>query len=205
MPSANHIFRAFARLVLGCAALMALLPAAHAQQGTPPRHIVLPTPQPSETPDKTEIIEFFAYSCIHCANTEPLVERWRPSVPSSAVFRPIPVAFNAVTTNLQKLYFTLESLNRLDLHPKVFIAIHQENKRLFTPRAIADWVVEQGVDSSQFEAAYNSFGVQAKANRANELARAYGINSTPTFAVAGKYLVMGGGQGSLDEVSRLLQ
>lgn len=207
MSYATLLSRTFASLVLGCLSLLTLLPAQ--AQTAQPRHLVLDPVQPSDTPGKTEVLEFFAYSCNHCAAIEPLVEKWRPSLPDNVVFRGVPVAFNAAMGDLQKLYFTLESLNRLDLHPKVFQAIHQEKKRIFDAKAITAWVAEQGVDRAQFESVFNSFGVQAKANRANELTKLYKIDGTPSFGVAGKYLVSpsmtGDYQSALDEVSRLLK
>ena len=33
-------------------------------------------PLPSDTPGKIEVLEFFAYTCPHCAAMEPLVEDW---------------------------------------------------------------------------------------------------------------------------------
>lgn len=207
MSYATLLSRTFASLVLGGLSLLTLLPAQ--AQTSQPRHMVLEPAQPSDTPGKTEVLEFFAYSCNHCAAIEPLVEKWRPSLPSNVVFRGVPVAFNAAMGDLQKLYFTLESLNRLDLHPKVFQAIHQEKKRIFDAKSIAAWAAEQGVNREQFESTFNSFGVQAKANRANELTKLYKIEGTPSFGVAGKYLVSpsmtGDYQSALDEISRLLK
>ncbi len=207
MSYATLLSRTLASLTLGCLALMTLLPAQAQNAGQ--RHLVIEPAQPSDTPGKTEVLEFFAYSCNHCAAIEPLVAKWKPGLPENVVFHPVPVAFNAAMGDLQKLYYTLESLNRLDLHPKVFQAIHDERKRIFQAKAIADWAAEQGVDRAQFEAAFNSFGVQTKANRANELTRLYKIEGTPSFGVAGKYLVSpsmtGDYQSALDEVSRLLK
>ena len=45
--------------------------AAHAQRATP-----LNTPQPVDNDGKVEVLEFFAYGCIHCANLEPSLEAW---------------------------------------------------------------------------------------------------------------------------------
>ena len=207
MSYATLLSRTFAGLALSCLALTALLPAQ--AQTSRPRHLAIEPAQPSDSPGKTEVLEFFAYSCNHCAAIEPLVEKWRPSLPDNVVFRPVPVAFNASMGDLQRLYYTLESLNRLDLHPKVFQAIHNERKRIFDAKAITAWAVEQGVDRAQFEATFGSFGVQTKATRANELTKLYKIDGTPSFGVAGKYLVSpsmtGDYQSALDEVSRLLK
>jgi len=130
--------RALSALALSTAFLA---PAAMAQS-----HTVVDPAQPSDTAGKTEILEFFAYSCPHCATMEPLVEKWAASLPEDTVLKRVPVAFNASMSDLQRLYYSLESLGRLDLHPAVFKAIHQERKRIYTEDAIVDWIADQGID-----------------------------------------------------------
>ena len=91
----------------------------------------------------------------------------------------------------------------------MFHAIHSEHKRIFDAKAISAWASEQGIDRKKFDTTFNSFGVDQKAKRANELARLYKIEGTPSFGVAGKYLtspsMTGDYQSALDEVSRLLK
>jgi len=199
-----HPQRFFFALLLACLWLLAN-PTARAQS----RYVTLDTPQASDSQNKIEVLGFFAYSCNHCAAMEPLIQRWQPTLPDNVVFRPVPIAGNANMADLQRFYYTLESLNRLDLHPKVFIAIHNERKRLFTAKAITDWAVAQGMDRAQFEATFKSFGVQVKVNRATELTKLYQINGTPAFGVAGKYMtgpgLTGSYQSALDEINLLLQ
>lgn len=165
--------------------------------------------QPSDTPGKVEVLEFFAYTCPHCAAIEPLVAKWTQTLPDTAVFRSVPVAFNASQTDLQKLYYALEALGRLDLHPAVFKAIHDEHQRLFKEDAITDWVAEHGVDRQAFTDAFNSFGVQTKVKRADELADTYKVEGTPSFAIGGQYLtspaLTGSYQGAIDETDKLLK
>ncbi|MBX7020749.1 thiol:disulfide interchange protein DsbA/DsbL, partial [Providencia rettgeri] len=150
--------------------------------------VTLPAAQPSDSVGKTEVLEFFSYSCPHCAILEPKVEAWAKTLPDNVVLRRVPVAFNAGMTDLQKLYYTLEAMDRLDLHPKVFDAIHQKRERIFDAKTISAWVAKQGVDKDRFEQTFNSFGVQTKANKANELSNTYQIQGTPSLAVGGKFV-----------------
>jgi len=143
--------------------------------------------QPSDTAGKIEVLEFFQYTCPHCKVMEPIAARWAANLPENVVLKHVPVAFNASMADLQRLYYSLEALDRLDLHRAVFRAIHDERKRIFDAKAIINWVAEQGVDRQGFEAVFKSFGVQAKVTRANELARAYRIEGTPTFGVGGRF------------------
>lgn len=165
-------------------------------------------PQPTE-PGKIEVLEFFAYTCPHCAVLEPLVTKWKADLPSNVAFSSVPVAFNQAMKPFQYFYYSLEAVGRLDLHPKFFAALHQEKKRLFSQDAMIDWAVSQGVDRAQFTAAMNSFGVKSKATRADQLAKGYAIQGTPSVAVGGRYLTSpseaGGYQETLDVASQLIK
>lgn len=167
------------------------------------------TPAQATEPGKVEVLEFFSYGCGHCAAIEPMLEKWTKAQPADVVVRPVPVAFNASMKPLQRLYYSLEALNRLDLHPKVFTAIHQEKKRLFTKAEIKSWIGAQGVDAEKFDAAFESFGVSSKSSRADQLVTAYRIQGTPTLAVAGRYVTSpseaGGYQQTLDVASDLIR
>ena len=103
------------------------------------------------------------------------------------VLKQVPIAFNAGMKPLQ-LYFTLIALERPDLHAKVFTAIHGEHKRLIDKKAMGEWAAAQGVDRAKFDSVFDSFSVQTQVQRANQLADAYRIEGTPSFAVGGKFM-----------------
>lgn len=185
MSLKNFFVRSLALGALSVSALLA--PAAQAQTAAQP-YITLEKAQPSDTAGKVEVLEFFAYTCSHCNTMEPMVASWAKTLPDSVVLQRVPVAFNASMADLQKLYYSLESMGRLDLHPAVFNAIHDKREKIYTAPAIFDWIAKQGVDRKAFEDVFNSFGVQAKVTRANTLAQAYQIEGTPSIAVGGKYV-----------------
>lgn len=181
----------FVRSLVGASLLAGatILPATSAlAQQSGQGYVTLSPVQPSDSAGKTEVLEFFSYSCPHCAILEPKVEAWSKTLPADVVLRRVPVAFNAGMADLQKLYYTLEAMDRLDLHPKVFDAIHQKRERLFDAKTITSWVAKQGVDKARFEQTFGSFGVQTKVNKANELANKYQIDGTPSLAVGGKFV-----------------
>ncbi|CAM3696475.1 thiol:disulfide interchange protein DsbA/DsbL [Castellaniella denitrificans] len=189
-------------LVLGLAAL-AMTPAQAAPYDT------LDPVQPSDTPGKIEVLEFFFYTCPHCNHIEPLVEKWRKTLPDGVAFKSVPVAFNAGMRDMQKLYYTLEALDRLDLHPAVFKAIHEQHKDLTQAKEIIDWAVAQGLDRQAFTDTFNSFGVQTKVSRADELTKSYHVEGTPTLAIGGRYLTSpaqtGTYQNAIDEADKLVK
>lgn len=113
-------------------------------------------------------------------------------MPAHVVVRRSPVAFRDDTVPLQRLYFAIEAMGRIDdLHGKVFTAIHGERQRLNTAEQITEWVVKQGVDKEKFLGFYNSFGVAGKVQRAKQLSEAYQIDGVPSLGVAGQYYTSG--------------
>jgi len=182
MSITKFLARSLAAATLASGALLAT----SAQAADP--YITLDPAQPSDTSGKIEVLEFFSYGCPHCFRLEPLVNQWKTTLPDNVVFKAVPVGFNASMAPQQRLYYSLAALGRLDLHDKVFDAIHNQHKRLYSDDAIIDWVAEQGVDRKQFTDVYESFGINSKVSRANELTDAYKIEGTPSIAVAGKYV-----------------
>ncbi|NYT58558.1 thiol:disulfide interchange protein DsbA/DsbL [Alcaligenaceae bacterium] len=205
MSLKNMLFRTFAIAALSAGAFFVPLSGAQAAE----RYVTVEPAQPSDTTGKIEVLEFFAYSCPHCNSIEPLVEKWATTLPDNVVLKPVPVAFNASMADLQKLYYSLESLGRLDLHDDVFKAIHAERKRIYDAKAITDWAVDQGLDRKAFEDVFNSFGVMSKASRANELVKLYSIDGTPSIAVGGRYVtsptLTNSYEGTIAEAQRLLE
>lgn len=147
---------------------------------------------------KIEVVEFFAYSCVHCFNFEPLLEDWEKRLPSDVVLRRTPVAFSPAFEPMQRLFYTLEDMGLLGrLHASVFKAIHTERLPLTTAGPITDWVVRQGVDRAKFTALFDSAAIGTKAKRAAALQEAYAIEGTPALGVAGRFTVPGQGPNTL--------
>lgn len=200
--------RSFAAQVAGLAAGIALPLHAFAQgrfqEGVNYTRLQSPVAVDS-APGQVEVLEFFAYTCIHCYRFEPDFERWMRTQPASVVVRRVPVAFNAAMEPLQRLYYALESMGLVEqLHGKVFAAIHNDKQRLLSAQSIVAWVVAQGVDRKAFEMAFNGFSASGKAKRASQLTAAYGVEGTPALGVAGRFYIPGQGPKSLDVADDLI-
>ena len=169
-------------------------------------YIKLGRPVPADAPaGQVEVLEFFAYSCIHCFNFEPVFEDWKKKSPAGVVARRVPVAFSEAFVPMQRLYYTLEAMDQLDgLHQKVFRAIHVDKQRLMTESAITDWIVKQGVDKKKFSDLFNSFSVTGKARRAVQLQDAYQIEGTPALGVGGRFTVAGQGPRTVQVANALI-
>jgi thiol:disulfide interchange protein DsbA len=185
MSLKNLLARTFACVAIATG--MFLAPTSFAQAADA-KYVTVEPAQPSDTTGKIEVLEFFAYTCPHCNAIEPMVEKWSKTLPDNVVLRRVPVAFNASMADLQRLYFSLEAMNRLDLHPEVFKALHPERQRISDAKALTAWAVSKGVDRKAVEDVFNSFGIKSKVMRADELAKLYKIEGTPSIAVGGKYV-----------------
>jgi thiol:disulfide interchange protein DsbA len=154
--------------------------------------VVKPTQSTNAAAGKVEVIEFFGYWCPHCNEFEPTMTDWAKRNEGKVTMSYVPIAFNASMANLQKLYYTLDIMGReKELRRKVFSSIHAD--RSLPPNAdagaIADWAEKNGIDKKKFLDTFNSFSVESKVNRANQMAGAYGVTAVPELGIAGKYLV----------------
>ena len=170
---------------------MALLlsPLSHSQQPVAGKEYkVIDPPQKPGSGKKIEVIEFFSYACPHCAEFEPTLQGWVKRKPKDVDYRMVPMVFRDGWKAPAKLYYTLEAMGLVDkYHQKVYDAIHQEKKELFTDQAVKDWAKSVGIDAAKFNDVYDSFGIDAKLQRSAAMGKDYGIQFTPAIAVNGKY------------------
>lgn len=186
------------------------VPVAHAQAKAPVEgkdYIKLSRPAPVDTPaPKVEVLEFFGYWCPHCAKFEPAFEAWTKKAPAHMVVRRVPVAFRDNQVPMQRLYFALEAMGKVDeLHGKVFTAIHGDKVNLSTQDDIVNWVVKQGVDKAKFLEQYNSFSMSGKVKRASQMVEAYQLDGVPAMGVAGQYFTSGSLAGTMERVLAVVE
>ena len=161
--------------------------AASAQSGVTPVN----PPQPVDNDGKVEVLEIFAYGCIHCAELESPFEAWRKGQKPDVRVKRIPTPAPIMGIDSAQLYYTLEALGQIDrLHPKIFDAIHLQKVVLGNQAALSKWLEKNGVDPKKYEAAQSSFSVVTKTSRARQIVTTYKIRSTPTIVVNGRNLVV---------------
>ena len=153
-------------------------------------NIISPRMETTVGDGKIEVIEFFWYGCPHCYTVEPYIKGWE--MPADVELVRIPATFSERWIIHAKVYYALESLDRLDLHEVFFNAIHgrQQRRDLVSEDKIAEFLASfsSGISEDKFTKAYNSFVVNAKIQKADRLVREYAIKSVPTFIVNGRYL-----------------
>ena len=149
--------------------------------------------QPTDVgPGQVEVIEFFWYGCPHCNALEPYLEGWLQHKPKNVVFKRIPVA-QAWGEQMDvdgRAFFTAQVLGIGNkIHAPFFDAIHKEGQgELRTDvDAIRSFFGKFGVSPKDFDAAWNSFGVQAKMAEAANMEQRYGLEGVPTIVVNGKW------------------
>jgi protein dithiol oxidoreductase (disulfide-forming) len=172
---------------------------------------VLSPERPVEAKDKIEVTEFFWYGCGHCFNLEPILSKWLKTMPKDVTFRRVPAVFPTKDGRpgpwapLAQLYYTLESMGLLEkMHGEVFDAIHIDRVNLNDPKVLADWLAAKGVDRQKFSDTFNSFAVQSKVTRAQQLSVQYGFDGVPAIFVNGRYGLNSGEGGSHEEMTAIL-
>lgn len=151
---------------------------------------ILKIPQPANTGDKIEVIEFFGYFCPHCYAFDTALTNWARKHKKDVVFKRVTVKFSESMALHQKMFYTLSAMDVLtnELHHTIFDAIQIRRIPLRTDEQIFEFIEKNGIDRKKFTEMYNSFYVQMLGNKAVEMQSAYEIEGVPMIVVDGKYL-----------------
>jgi thiol:disulfide interchange protein DsbA len=117
--------------------------------------------------------------------------------------------FDPRTNPHVRIYYTLDQMNRLDLHGKVFEAIHTQRRQLLKPEEIADFMAANGINRQQWLDVFNSFSTVSRVNRANQVWQAYKIDGTPMLAIDGRFVtspsMVGSREGAVAVADKLIE
>ncbi|NIO43094.1 MAG: thiol:disulfide interchange protein DsbA/DsbL [Burkholderiales bacterium] len=161
--------------------------------------------QPIERGERIEVIEFFYYGCRSCYLLEPLLRDWVVRRSAQIDFRLIPALRRSEWVPLSAFFFALHSLELIPLlHDRVYVAIHEQNRRLSSRSEQIRWVREQGVDSGAMEAALDSDAIAIATQNAKDATQVYGISATPSIVFDGRYLTTGEMIGNASRVFHVL-
>ena len=192
---------------LVASAMVLVGPVACAQGFSEGVHYKALTPaQPTNVgPGKVEVVEVFWYACGHCFAIDPAFESWQQkSKPANVQVVLLPATWNDVLKLHARIFYTAEMLGKLpQLHTEIFREINVRNNHLETPAKIETFFTSHGVPKADFDKVFNSFGIESKVRRAEDLNKRYKITGTPTFIVNGKWVPdvrMAGGEPQLFNV-----
>jgi len=151
-----------------------------------------------------EVVEFFWYGCGGCYAFLPAAEQWKDSLPDDVAFVRVPAVLNPRWRVHGKAYYVAEALDMVDdIHGEMFNALHEERRQIDDQDSMRDFFVEQGADPDAFDEAFDSFEVDAKLRRAENLARRFSIRSTPSVVVNGRYVTDLSSAGGVDGLVEL--
>jgi thiol:disulfide interchange protein DsbA len=171
--------------------------------------------QPTNVPaGQVEVLEFFWYACPHCYSLEPTVAAWLKSKPAYVSFSRVPVLWNEGHRSLARLFYTLDSMGKLnDVHSEIFKEIQVNGDPLIGPdpnnaaaaeRVQLSFVKRLGIPEADFEKEYHGFNVETAMQRADQLVQRYRVAAVPTFVVNGKYITDVNLSGGPDRLMSLL-
>ena len=181
------VFRTVALAVLALGLAAALPAHAQFQEGTHYERIDGPG---SADDDVIEVVEVFSYMCPHCRNFQPYVTPWEKDLPEGVSFRRVPVSFNRSWEPFARAYVTADVLDITDQsHDALFTAIHDERRPFRTIEDLAEFHSQFGVDADEFESTAESFPVEAAMRKGVADLGKWGIRSTPTLVIDGKWRV----------------
>ena len=170
---------------------------------------VLKPPVPTATGDKVEVVEVFFYGCSHCWHLEPMMNAWAGTLPEGVVFRRVPGVLNPRWEPHARAFYAAESMGKLEqFHPALFRAMQVDHRPILKEDDLVKFAGEIGIDENEFRAAYNSFTVEAKFRKAQDLNRRYGIDGVPALIVNGKYRTgpgqTGGAERAIEVMNKLV-
>ncbi|HEY0178105.1 MAG TPA: thiol:disulfide interchange protein DsbA/DsbL [Dokdonella sp.] len=188
------------------------------------KHYFLVEPaQPTSTGDKIEILEVFSYACPACNAFQPTMQKLKAALPANAELTYLPAAFRPDEDwpVFQRTFFAAQALGVLDKsHDATFDAVWKDDGPLrisdpTTHRPVstmpkiedvaAFYASKFGVKADEFVGVANSFAVNTKMKRADAQIKAYGVDSTPSLVVNGKYRLTTLSAGSVDQVIPLVK
>lgn len=144
----------------------------------------------TSVPGKVEIAEVFSYTCIHCARLQALLPAWEATLPPQVNFVQAPMSHGAFEP-IARGFYAAQAMGVLAQTQDAMFKALAEQQRIGAGKLddIVKLYAEQGIDADALRAAANSFAVNTQIARSQKTLVRWGVESTPTLVVAGKYRV----------------
>ena len=162
--------------------------------------------RPLEQTDKVEVVDVFWYGCGGCFRFLPHLQDWEQGKPEYVELRRVPAVWHKDSPVHARAYYTARILGVDDeLHVPVFKAMHVDKRSLNTRSEITAFFVEHGVSETEFNDTYDSFTMDSMARESEVMPRRWGVQSTPTVIVNGRYLVDSRTAGSFVDMIKVVE
>jgi len=142
--------------------------------------------------DRVEVVEAFAYPCGACRNFLPYITNWEEGMPDYVDFQRRPVPLQQGWELFVLGYYTAElmGLDIHDVHPAVFRAVHDERRRIRNIEDLAAIYAENSdATAESFVNTAGSFAVDSNLRKNRSDLIRFGVRSTPTMVVQGKWRI----------------
>ncbi len=156
--------------------------------------VISPAQPTNVAPGKVEVVEMFWYGCPHCLAFDPFLESWKKSLPSYVEFVRMPAMFNATYRAHARLFYTMQSLGKGEaLHTKIFDEVQNKGHPLIGNDDATSLKLQQefakanGISTSDYAKAFDSFTVRTKLAQAEDLTLRYRVEGVPAIIINGKY------------------
>ncbi len=162
--------------------------------------------QPTSHPGKIEVTEVFSWGCPACNAFHSTADQIAKSLPAGVVMNYLPAAFRPDEnwSVYQRAFYAAQSLGVADKsYDAMFDATWKTGETAtynlkgtgLKPKeawpTIDDiakfYAAKFSVNAQEFVAVANSFTINTKMKRADDLIKAYGVSGTPSMVVNGKY------------------
>lgn len=170
--------------------------------------------------DKIEVAEVFSYGCPACNAFHPTMNKLVKELPSNAAVAYLPASFMPQENwpMLQRAFLAAEALGVADkandaMYEAVWttkeLSAMQNESSLKPASALptlddaAKVYAKFGADPKEFVAVANSFTINTKVKRSDDLLKAYGVEETPTIVIDGKYRFTARSAGGYDQAVEL--
>lgn len=146
-------------------------------------------PYDTQNKEKVVVYEFFGYACQHCFTFEPYINKWLETKPDYVEFIRVPLNFQPSWANYQQAFLTAEVMGIVEQsHTKLFEALHKDRKRFNTMDEIATWYADEfDIDKDVFLSTADSFILDSKLRKADNMGFKMQVTSTPTLIINGKH------------------
>lgn len=188
----------FSAALLGLAVLAGQAVAGPFEEGEHYQRIGTPVSVPD---DRVQVIEAFAYPCPACRNFLPHITGWESDAADYVEFSRLPVGLQPGWDVFARAYYTAEVMGLgHEAHEAVFQALHDEGRQFNSFDDVAQVYADIGVDKEGFLNTAESFAVDSRMRQNRNDVRRYGVRSTPTMIVQGKWRLSPNGFNSYNEM-----
>ncbi len=156
---------------------------------------------------KPEVAEFFSFYCPHCYNfARDQLPEIKSKLPAGVAFKQNHVDFigREMGLEMSRAFAVMHQLKvEATIEPALFAAIHDRKQNFVSRNDIRQLFIAYGVDGKDFDAAANSFMVNAQMAQMKRATENAQISGVPALVVNGKYRIEIGSIRTMDELMQL--